>query len=191
LERTISENNKELRNCFKEIREERKNEDEKVQPKLKDKIEDNCKDINVKVDQRINDVTQIVQVEDDNCTEENLKRQGEKAAQLNIKTNNLQDKELNESQVHDVTMIQDTSRSLKIENLQTELLEGLDMTQVEAGTLIQNTSRNIQISLTQTDQGIVKESTNEKTSNYRRICLFKKYACSFRTVIGHCMSRSI
>jgi hypothetical protein len=41
------------------------------------------------MDGEVNDMIQEVQVEDNNCTEEILKRQGEKAAQLNVKTKNL------------------------------------------------------------------------------------------------------
>jgi hypothetical protein len=125
-------------------------------------------------------MAQKVQVEAENCTEEILKRQGEKAAQLNGKINNLQDEELNKSQVHDVTLIQDTSRNVKIENLQSELLEEINVTQVKEVTLIQDKTSNIQISPTQADHGIVNEGTNEKTGNCKNIYLFRKSAYTFR-----------
>jgi hypothetical protein len=183
LERKISESNQELQNYVSEIRDEMKIDseiDSEVESKLgpniedatemtdeisskvtggeielNDKITDSSKDVNEK-DDKPNDIVQKVQVEDDNCTEENLKRQGEKAAQLNVKR----------KYIHG------------------ELLEELDMTQVKGVTLIQDKTSNNQISPAEADHGIVIKSTDENTLNCKSIYLFTKYgyACSSRTV---------
>jgi hypothetical protein len=42
-----------------------------------------------KMDERVNNMIHNVQVENDNCTEVMLKRQGEKAAQLTVKSKDL------------------------------------------------------------------------------------------------------
>jgi hypothetical protein len=90
-------------------------------------------------------MAQKVQVEVENCTEENLKRQGEKAAQL------------------------------KSKNLQSELLEGINMTQVKEVTFIQDKSSSICISPTQANYEVISESTIENTRDCKSIYLFTKY----------------
>jgi hypothetical protein len=173
LERKISENNKELRNYVREIRDEMKidNEiDSEVESKLGLNIEDNTgvtdeissKDTGVEVEVNnkfeeladnvygeVKDMAQYVQVEDDNCNEETLKRQGERAAQLKSKS----------------------------KELRSELHEGLNKSQVREVTLVQNKGSSFQISPTQVDPKI----TTKKTSNYKCICMFTKYAYNFRT----------
>jgi hypothetical protein len=139
------------------------------------------------MDERVSNMIQKVQVEGENCTEETLKRQGEKAAQLDVKSKYIQGElreGLNMTQVKDVTLIQDSSRNVIIENIQGELLEELDMTQVKGVTLIQDKTNNNQISPAEADHGIVIKSTNENTLNCKSIYLFTKYgyACSSRTV---------
>jgi hypothetical protein len=150
----LPETNPELKNCVSEIRDEINNENEidsEVKSKLGQNIEDSTKmtdemsskvtgmelELNDKfekladdTDERMNNVVQNVQVEDEKCTEELLKRQGEKAAQLNIKS----------------------------KDFQNELLDGLNMTQVKEVTLIQDKTSNSQISPAETAHGIVIKS---------------------------------
>jgi hypothetical protein len=145
-EMNISEINQELKDCVTEMREEKKN------PELNDKFEKSAD----KEEGEVNNMIPIVQVKDGNYTEENLKRQGEKAAQLNVKR----------KYIHG------------------ELLEELEMTQVKGVTLIQDKTSNSQISPAEADHGIVIKSTDENTLNCKTIYLFTKYgyACSSRTV---------
>jgi DNA repair exonuclease SbcCD ATPase subunit len=120
-----------------------------VEVELNDKFEKPAEE----VEGEVNKMVQKVQVEYDNCTEENLKQQGERVEPLNIKNKDLQsksDETLNKSQVNDVTLIQDTSR-------------------------------NVEISPTQADYGVIIESTNENTCNCKNIYLFRKYAYTLRT----------
>jgi hypothetical protein len=149
LERKISENSKELKDDVREIREENKNEDEKVQLEFNNKIKDSSKDINEK-DDKVNSVIQIVQAEDEKCTEEILKRQGEKAAQLYANSN-------------------DTP---------SELSEEIDWSPIIENTWVPD----ICISTTQANYGVTSESTIEKTHDYKSICMFTKYAYTFKTV---------
>jgi hypothetical protein len=102
--------------------------------------------------EEVDNMRHKVQVENDNCNEEILKRQWEKAGQLTVKS----------------------------KDLQNGLLEGLNMTQLNE---LPEESSSICVFPTQDDEGIVKESTNEKTSNYKSICLFMKYSYNFITVI--------
>jgi predicted nuclease with TOPRIM domain len=125
-----------------------KEENERIDPKLKDKIEDYSKELNEKCENLADDM-------DEKCTEENLKRQGERTAQLKSKS----------------------------KDVQNEVLEGLNMIQVKEITFIQDTSASTQISPIQTDYGIINVGTNKKTRDYKCICPFRKYAYSFRTVI--------
>jgi hypothetical protein len=150
----LQETNQELKNCVSEIREEIKAENVRMDSELKVKIEVSSKDINEK-DDKVNRMIQEVQVEDNNCTEENLKRQGEKTAPLNRKS----------------------------KDLQNELNEGLNKSQVREVALVQNESSGFRISPTQADQKATNGITRERTRAYKSICLFMKYAYNFITVI--------
>jgi hypothetical protein len=82
-----------------------------------------------------------VQVEVENCTEETLKRQGEKAAQLNGNS----------------------------KDIQSELPEEINMSRVIENTLIQDKSSSICISPTQANYGVISKSTIENTRDYKII----------------------
>jgi hypothetical protein len=90
LERKISESNQELKNYVSEIKAEMKDREEKENPELNDKFEEPADEEEGEVD----NMRQKVQVENDNCTEETLKRQGERTAQSNEKSKDLQDEVL-------------------------------------------------------------------------------------------------
>jgi hypothetical protein len=138
-------------NVTRVIDEKISSEVTRVELKVKDKFEQLAEEM----EEKVNEMIPIVQIEDQDCLEENLKRQGERAAQLKSKSRDLQN----------------------------ELNEGLNKSQVREVALVQNESSGFQISLTQADQKATNGITRERTHAYKSICLFMKYAYNFITVI--------
>jgi hypothetical protein len=122
-----------------------------VEIELNDKFEKLADDI----DGEVNNMIPKVQVEDEDCTEENLKRQGEEAAQLNVNT----------------------------KDIWSELSEEINRSQIIENTWVPDKSSSICISPTQANYGVTSESVIENTRDYKSICLFTKYAYNCITVI--------
>jgi hypothetical protein len=111
-----------------------------VEIKTNNKLEKLADDM----DGEVNDMIPEVQVENDNCNEEILKRQGEKAAQLNF----------NNTDIH------------------SESPEEIDRSPIMENIWIQDKHSSIQSS--PTNYGIINERTNERTGDCKNIDLFKK-----------------
>jgi prefoldin subunit 5 len=119
-----------------------------------EELNEKCEKLADDMDGEVNNVIPKVQVEDEDCTEENLKRQGEKAAQLYVNSN----------------------------DIPSELSEEIDWSPIIENTWVPDKSRSICISTTQANYEVTSKITRKRTSDYKCICLFRKYACTFRTV---------
>jgi hypothetical protein len=179
-------------NVTRVINEKISSEVTRVEVKLNEKFEQLAEEM----EEQVKNMTQKVQVEDEKCTEEILKRQGEKAAQLKSKSKDLQNESHegpNQSQVREVAPVQNESSGFQISltqagqksaqlniknrELQSNLDEGLDKSQEIESILILNKSRNVHISFTQAYHGVI----NENILNCKSIYLFENYGYAYNS----------